>query len=144
MATVTSFKSLSEQLLRDLQTLASESKRRSSDIKQACEKSIEILKRSHSVQDLSRHPDFVDPFISACMSGNAKLTSISMQSLQRISGIRCVFPEKIGALLGALLRATELTIDIQLKVLQLIPNLFKTYADIITGKLLARDRKSVV
>ena len=138
MATVTSFKSLSEQLLRDLQTLASESKRRSSDIKQACEKSIEILKRSHSVQDLSRHPDFVDPFISACMSGNAKLTSISMQSLQRISGIRCVFPEKIGALLGALLRATELAIDIQLKVLQLIPNLFKTYADIITGKLLAR------
>lgn len=138
MAAAGSFVALSEQLVRDLQTLASESKRRSSDIKQACEKSIEILQRSHSEEELVRHPDFVDPFITACLSGNAKLTSISMQSMQRISGIRCICTRKMESLLNALLKSTELAIDIQLKVLQLIPILFKTYADVITDRLLAK------
>ncbi|CDO91859.1 unnamed protein product [Kluyveromyces dobzhanskii CBS 2104] len=138
MAAATSYMALSEQLGRDLQSLASESKRRSSDIKHACDKSVEILKRSHSEQELMRHPDFIDPFVSACLSGNAKLTSISMQSMQRISGIRCVNEDKIDSLLNALIKSTELAIDIQLKVLQLIPILFKTYADIITDKLLAK------
>ena len=138
MATITSFGALSEQFIKDLQTLASESKRRSSDIRHSCEKSIEILKRSNSVEELARHPDFIDPFISACLSGNAKLTSVSMHSMQRISGIRCIPSEKIDAVLNALLTSTKLASDIQLKVLQLIPILFKTYVDVITNKLLAK------
>lgn len=138
MAAVISFGEFTNELIHDLQILGSESKRRNSDIKQSCEKSIEILKRSHTAEELKRHPDFVDPFTAACMSDNAKLTSIAMHSMQRMAAIKCVPNAKLDEILDALLHSTQLASEIQFKVLQLIPTLFKTYIDVITNGLLKK------
>ena len=68
------FDSMQRQLEAELRSLSSESKRRNSTIRHASDKSIEILKRVHSFEELERHPDFALPFVLACQSRNAKMT----------------------------------------------------------------------
>ncbi|SCU91056.1 LAMI_0E04566g1_1 [Lachancea mirantina] len=138
MATAVSFTTLSHQLTSDLQTLASESKRRNSEIRYASEKSIKILKTVHSFQELSRHPDFVSPFIQSCSSKNAKCTTISMHCFQRLSVDKCIPSERIPDVLQAFSDSTRLAVEIQLKVLQILPMFFKTYSDQIIGPLSAK------
>ncbi|SCU80784.1 LAFA_0C01134g1_1 [Lachancea sp. 'fantastica'] len=138
MSTKVSFEKFKHQLFRELHVLSTESKRRSTEIKHASDKSQEILKVVNSFDDLLRHPDFVAPFVLSCASRNAKLTTIAMQCLQRLSGIRSVPNEKLQGVLNALMESSHLAVEIQLKVLQIIPIFFKTYNDAITGHLCAK------
>lgn len=133
-----SFIDFQRQLDADLHSLSTESKRRNAEIKQASDKSIEILKRVKNIDELERHPDFVVPFIMACSSGNAKLTTISMQCVQRLSAVTCIPRDKLSKLLDSFINATQLAVEIQLKVLQVVPSLFKTYAKYIYGPLCSK------
>lgn len=135
MSATTSFSNFLHQLDSDLHTLSSESKRRNSEIKHASDKSIEILKTVHNFEDLTRHPDFVVPFVLSCSSRNAKFTSISMQCLQKLSSTNSIPKERIEDVLNSFIESTHLAVEIQLKVLQIIPLFFKTYSKNITGKL---------
>lgn len=138
MSTKMSFGKFTEQLYAELHALSTESKRRNSDVKHASDKSIEILKTIHNFEDLPRHPDFVTPFVLSCASKNAKLTTISMQCLQKLSSVDCVPEERIEDVLDAFIDSTRLAVEIQLKVLQIIPLFFKTYSAVVTGKLCAK------
>ncbi|EDO16911.1 hypothetical protein Kpol_1020p19 [Vanderwaltozyma polyspora DSM 70294] len=132
------FAAFKKQLTTDLQSLSSESKRKSTDVKHASDKSIEILKTVTNINDLTRHPDFVVPFILACSSGNAKLTSISMQCIQVISTVQCIPSTRISEILDAFINATHLAVEIQLKVMQILPIFFNTYSKLIYGDLCSK------
>lgn len=134
-AATTEFTDFWKQLYAELHSLSSEAKKRSSAIRQASDKSIEILKTIHSYEELSRHPDFVVPFVMSCSSKNAKLTTISMQCLQRLSATPCIPKEKLSDVLTAFIDATQLALEIKLKVLQVLPIFFKNYAKYIYGPL---------
>ena len=132
------FSVLQKQLDAELHTLSSESKRRNSQIKSASDKSIKILKTVHSANDLLRHPDFVVPFTLASSSRNAKLTSIAIQCLQGLSSSECIPQARLAEVLDGFMESTHLAMEIQLKVLQVVPIFFKTYAKYITGDLCAK------
>ncbi|SCV05144.1 LANO_0H01024g1_1 [Lachancea nothofagi CBS 11611] len=134
MSTKIPFEKFTEQLYRELHALSAESKRRNAEIKHASDKSQEILKVVTGFDDLTRHPDFVVPFVLSCASRNAKLTTISMQCLQKLSSVKCLPSERIEDVLNAFIDSTHLAVEIQLKVLQIIPIFFKTYDYAITGK----------
>ncbi|SCU97375.1 LAME_0F19460g1_1 [Lachancea meyersii CBS 8951] len=138
MSAEISFEKFAQQLFRELHALSTESKRRNSDIKHASDTSQEILKVVNSFDELLRHPDFVLPFVLSCASRNAKLTSISMQCLQRLASIRSIPDERMEDVLNAFMESTHLAVEIQLKVLQIIPIFFKTYSNAITGELCSK------
>lgn len=129
------FNVLQRQLDAELHSLSSEAKRKNHQVKQASDKSIKILKTVHSFDDLTRHPEFVVPFILACSSRNAKLTTIALQCLQGLSSMPSIPTDRLSEVLDAFTDATYLAMEIQLKVLQILPIFFKTYARHIHGKL---------
>ncbi|CCK72599.1 Mon2p KNAG_0K02360 [Huiozyma naganishii CBS 8797] len=129
---------LHKRLDADLHSLLSESKRKSSEVRHACEKSLKILRTVQSSDDLLRHPDFVVPLVLACASRNAKLTTISVQCLQGLASLNCIPRERLSEVLDAFIEATHLAIEIQLKILQIVPIFFKTYAQYLYGGLLAK------
>ena len=132
------FSILQKQLDTELHSLSSESKRRNPQIKTASDKSIKILKTVHNSDDLLRHPDFVVPFILASSSRNAKLTSIAIQCLQGLSSSECIPQARLSEVLDGFMESTHLAMEIQLKVLQVVPIFFKTYAKYVTGELCAK------
>ncbi|QID87504.1 Endocytosis and vacuole integrity protein [Saccharomyces pastorianus] len=129
------FTSMQKQLEAELRSLSSESKRRNSAIRHASDKSVEILKRVHNFDELERHPDFVLPFILACQSRNAKMTTLAMQCLQGLSTVPSIPRSRLSEILDAFIEATHLAMEIQLKVLQVVPIFFKTYGKFIYGPL---------
>ncbi|AQZ11435.1 MON2 (YNL297C) [Zygosaccharomyces parabailii] len=129
------FSSFWKQVNAELHALSSESKKRNSGIKNASDKSIEILKVVHSYEELSRHPDFVAPLVMSCSSKNAKLTTISMQCFQKLSAVPCIPVDKLSDVLDAFIEANQLAMDIKLKVLQILPIFFKVYGKNVYGKL---------
>ncbi|CCD22767.1 Mon2p NDAI_0A06120 [Naumovozyma dairenensis CBS 421] len=130
---VAKFTSFRKQLDQELHSLSSESKRRNSTIKHASDKSIDILKTIQNIEELVRHPDFVTPLVLACSSRNAKLTSIAMQCLQGLASVPSIPESRIPEVLDGFIEATQLAMEIQLKVLQIVPIFFKTYAKYIVG-----------
>ncbi|CAR21079.1 Mon2p [Lachancea thermotolerans CBS 6340] len=138
MSTKLSFRKFSDELFTELHALSAESKRRSSEVRHASDKSIEILKTVHEFEDLPRHPDFVTPFVLSCASKNAKLTSVSVQCLQKMSSVNCIPEDRIEDVLDAFIDSTHLAAEIQLKVLQIIPLFFKTYSQVVVGKLCSK------
>lgn len=132
------FTILQKQLNTELRTLLTESKRRSSEVKHATEKSLEILKTCHTSSDLKRHPDFILPLIKACGSKSAKLTTIAMQCLQRMAAVDCIPEQRIPEVLDAFTDASLLASEIQLKVLQIVPIFFKTNGKLIYGPLCSK------
>lgn len=129
------FSTFWKQLNSELQTLSSEAKKRSTAIRVASDRSLEILKSVRSYEDLSKHTEFVTPFVMACSSKNAKLITISMQCLQRLSSVPCLPSNRLSDVLDAFILATQLALDMKLKVLQVLPIFFKNYASHICGPL---------
>ncbi|CCE61140.1 hypothetical protein TPHA_0A00550 [Tetrapisispora phaffii CBS 4417] len=129
------FEASKKLLLSNLGLLSNESKRRDNEIHQASDKSIEILKTVKSIDELRRHPDFILPFIIATSSGNAKLTSIALQCIQRFLTVEYIPKSQLGALLDSFISATHLADEIKLKVFQVLPTFFKTYSRYIYGPL---------
>ncbi|CCF56269.1 hypothetical protein KAFR_0A08350 [Kazachstania africana CBS 2517] len=129
------FSSLYKQLDTGLHSLSSEAKRRNSEVKHASEKSLKILKTVHDSGDFLRHPDFVVPFVLACSSRSAKLTTIGLQGLQNLSSTNCIPKDRLIEVLDGFIDATHLAMEIQLKVLQVVPIFFKTYARYIHGQV---------
>lgn len=129
------FGSFWKLLNTELHSLSSESKKRNTAIRNASDKSIEILKVVHNYEELSRHPDFIIPFVMSCASKNAKLTTISMQCFQKLVTVPCIPINKLTDVLDAFMEANQLAMDIKLKVLQVLPIFFQVYGKYIYGEL---------
>ncbi|KAF4991614.1 hypothetical protein FGRMN_7733 [Fusarium graminum] len=129
-------------LATELANLIQESKRKHNDLRQAAEKSLEELRnlRNPSEQtapeELSQKPNFVNPFIIACGTKNAKFTAIAIACLQRLIVAQALPRSKLNQVLEALMQATSAGLDVQLKILQALPSLVQNYASDLKGNLL--------
>ncbi|XP_044716162.1 guanine nucleotide exchange factor [Hirsutella rhossiliensis] len=129
-------------LMTELVNLVQESKRKHNDLRQAADKSLEELKQLGNVSEqaaadqLSHKPSFVNPFIIACGTKNAKFTGIAIVCLQRLIVARALPRSKLNQVLEALMQASSAGLDVQLKILQALPSLLQNYAPDLKGDLL--------
>jgi hypothetical protein len=130
-------------LQSELSSLIQDSKRKSPDIRNAAEKSlgelksISITSEAQLAGDLLRRPHFVDPFILACQSRNAKFASSAVVCLQRLAASRALPRERLQDVVDAFQEVTSSGLDVQLKILQTLPSLLQIYAQDVEGNLLA-------
>ncbi|EFR03727.1 hypothetical protein MGYG_06723 [Nannizzia gypsea CBS 118893] len=133
----------SNNLQAELSNLIQESKRKHSDLKNAAEQSLSELKALPSTSeaqlaaDLARKPQFSRPFVLACQTRHARLAAIGVANLQRLVTIGALPHERLKDVVQGLHETANLSLEIQLKVLQTLPSLFRFYADNLTGTLLA-------
>ncbi|KAF8458986.1 hypothetical protein BGX38DRAFT_1150957 [Terfezia claveryi] len=126
----------------ELSNLIQESKRKNSDLRQAAEKSLNELKGlgprpEHQIAaELSQRGNFLQPFLIACGTKNAKFISIAVLCLQRLVVAKALARSRLKEVLDALKDAANLGVDIQLKILQALPPLLQNYADDLQGRLL--------
>ncbi|KAK0709970.1 hypothetical protein B0T26DRAFT_429607 [Lasiosphaeria miniovina] len=129
-------------LASELANLIQESKRKHNDLRQAAEKSLEELKSLRAPSEaqisaeLAKHVHFVNPFIIACGTKNAKFTGIAIVCLQRLIVSRALPRSRLSQVLEALQQATSAGLDVQLKILQALPSLLSNYATDVKGELL--------
>ena len=127
-------------LQAELSNLISDSKRKHAEIKVAAEQSLSELKaisitsETQLSGDLSRRSHFVDPFVLACKSQNAKLASVGTAGLQRSLAAVAVPRSRIPDVLQAYEEASPLALDVQLKILQTLPSLLQLYAADLHGQ----------
>ncbi|THX90037.1 hypothetical protein D6D05_00832 [Aureobasidium pullulans] len=132
-----------QALQAELTSLAQEAKRKNPEIRTAAEKSLQDLKSLPSTSeqqlaaDLSRRPTFIDPFLLACNTRNAKYAGSAAVCLQRLVIIRGLPKSRLKDVLDAFNACTSLGLDIQLKVLQALPALAQNYSDDLKGDHLA-------
>ncbi|KAF2717750.1 hypothetical protein K431DRAFT_306656 [Polychaeton citri CBS 116435] len=134
---------MSTTLLADeLTHLITESKRRNADLRSAAEKSLQELKalpatsEQQIVLDLSRRPNFIEPFILACNSRNPRYVASGVSCLQRLIVSQALPKTRLQDALNALNACTDLGLDVQLKVLQALPSLLQNYGEDLKGDLL--------
>ncbi|KAL1998586.1 hypothetical protein VTN02DRAFT_5931 [Thermoascus thermophilus] len=133
----------SQILQTELSNLIQESKRKNSDLRNAAELSLNELKALPSTSeaqitaDLVRRPNFVNPFILACHSRHAKLAGIGVYCLQKLVTARSLPPERLKDALSGLRESTNLSLDVQLKILQTLPSLLQNYSENLGGELIA-------
>jgi hypothetical protein len=83
-------------LANELSNLISESKRKNSELRAAAEKSLQDLKSlsitsdQQLAADLSRRQGFIDPFVIACRTKNAKYAGSGISCLQRLIVLRAL------------------------------------------------------
>ncbi|KAL8284562.1 hypothetical protein RB600_009127 [Gaeumannomyces tritici] len=129
-------------LATELANLIQESKRKHNDLRQAAEKSLEELKSlniSSEAQlgpELTQRNNFVNPFIIACGTKNAKFTGIAIVCLQRLIVSKALPRPRLSQVLEALQGATSAGLDVQLKILQALPSLLQNYSTDVKGDLL--------
>ncbi|KAK4175062.1 hypothetical protein QBC36DRAFT_302295 [Triangularia setosa] len=132
----------SQLLASELANLIQESKRKHNDLRQAAEKSLDELKslragsEAQISDELTQRPNFVNPFIIACGTKNAKFTGIAIVCLQRLIVSRALPRSRLSQVLDALQQATSAGLDVQLKILQALPSLLSNYAADVKGELL--------
>jgi hypothetical protein len=130
-------------LANELSTLISEAKRKQSDLRHAAERSLQEIKslsvtsEQQLAADLSRRPDFVEPFLLACATRTPKLAGIGVTCLQRLVVSQGLAKSRLGEAVEAFHACTDLGFDIQLKVLQALPSLVQNYSDDLKGDLLS-------
>jgi len=88
------------------------------------------------ILELSQRISFVNPFIIACGTKNAKFTGIAIVCLQRLIVSRALPRSRLNQALEALQQATSAGLDVQLKILQALPSLLSNYAADVKGDLL--------
>ncbi|KAJ5810065.1 uncharacterized protein N7503_002283 [Penicillium pulvis] len=135
---------MSSQFLQtELANLIQESRRKNSDLRSAAEQSLNELKALPSTSeaqiaaDLIRKPAFVEPFVIACHTRHAKLAGIGVICLQRLIASRALPSHRLKDVLAGLRETTNLSLDIQLKILQSLPSLLQFYSNDLSGDLLA-------
>lgn len=88
-------------------------------------------------RDLSRRPSFIEPFLLACNTRNAKFAASGVISLQRLVISKGLPKQRLQEALDAFNACTDLGLDVQLKILQALPSLLQNYAAELEGDLLS-------
>ncbi|OWB82894.1 hypothetical protein B5S33_g1523 [[Candida] boidinii] len=138
--------SLIQQISNDLLSIQSEGKRRSPEIKQATDKSLDILRSFNGsnqseqqyLRSLSEKSEFIIPLLYCCRSRNTKLVTTALQCLYKLLLSNSLPVTKLDLIVDALQESTNLSIEIQLKVLQILPTFFQSYSAFIYDELLAK------
>ncbi|KAF6747528.1 hypothetical protein DFP72DRAFT_604758 [Ephemerocybe angulata] len=133
-------------LVTELQSLASETRRRHPEIREAAEKSLAILRSSpeQATASLSsdgpQSEDLLKPVFMGCATKNAKVVAISLGSLQRLISLKAVPQSAVPLIVNTMSDAMSQGVDIQLRILQtlvsLIPNFPAIHGELLGDALL--------
>lgn len=132
----------------DLNSLLSELRRRNSEIKKTTEQSIELINKFNPSSDSEKryienlaisYPQFISPFILSLQSKSVKLSTISLHCLHALFQYKSIPITRINELLQALTEAaSHLPMEVQLKVLQLLPAIFVLYKYDLHGPVISQ------
>ncbi|KAF5350099.1 hypothetical protein D9756_009239 [Leucocoprinus leucothites] len=132
-------------LVTELQSLASETRRKHPEVREAAEKSLAILRASPEqatslATDGPQSDDLLRPVFMGCATKNAKVVAISLGSLQRLISLRAVPQSAVPHIIATMSDAMSQGVDIQLRILQtlvsLIPNFPHIHGDLLADALL--------
>ncbi|KAK3681519.1 Endocytosis and vacuole integrity protein [Vermiconidia calcicola] len=124
-------------LTSELTNLISEAKRKNSELRTAAEKSLQELKGLPTSSEQQLAVAFIEPFLIACGTRNARFAGSGVTCLQRLIIARGLPKSRLQDALEAFNACTDLGLDIQLKILQALPSLLQNYADDLKGDLLS-------
>lgn len=120
-------------LLGDWALLASETKRKNSNIRLAVEKSQQMAKNFDALAQISNTADnqiiFTNPFFLALESGHDKLISASLLPIARLAGSKTLTESQVRRVLTVLngFDLAAQTMETQLKILQVLPSVMLNY-----------------
>ncbi|KAF9010067.1 hypothetical protein BDQ17DRAFT_1273776 [Cyathus striatus] len=133
-------------LVTELQSLASETRRKQPEIREAAEKSIAILRASpeqdvaNLAVDDAQSEEVLKPVFMGCATKNAKVVAISLGSLQRLISLKAVPQSAAPLIISTMSDAMSQGVDIQLRILQtlvsLVPNFSAVHGDLLGDALL--------
>ncbi|GLB42717.1 putative C-terminal region of Mon2 protein [Lyophyllum shimeji] len=133
-------------LVTELQSLASETRRKHPEIREAAEKSLAILRASpeqatkNLASDGPQSDDLLRPVFMGCATKNAKVVAISLGSLQRLIALKAVPHSAVPLMISTMSDAMSQGVDIQLRILQtlvsLIPNFPAIHGPLLGDALL--------
>ncbi|KAJ6632164.1 hypothetical protein B0H10DRAFT_1976381 [Mycena sp. CBHHK59/15] len=120
-------------LVTELQSLASETRRKHPDIREAAEKSLAILRASpeqataNLASDGPQSDDLLRPVFMGCATRNAKVVAISLGSLQRLIALKAVPQSAVELIINTMSDAMSQGVDIQLRILQTLLSLVTNF-----------------
>ncbi|KAG8920589.1 hypothetical protein FRC02_000807 [Tulasnella sp. 418] len=123
-------------LASELQSLASETRRKHPEIREAAEKALAILRAQPDAnsgslsRDGPQSEELLRPVFMGCSTKNAKVVAISLGSLQRLISLKAVPQSAIPKIVAIMGDTMSQGVDIQLKVLQALLSLLTNYTDI--------------
>ncbi|KAK1219528.1 Endocytosis and vacuole integrity protein [Marasmius sp. AFHP31] len=123
-------------LVTELQSLASETRRKHPEVREAAEKSLAILRSSpeqattNLASDGPQSDDLLKPVFMGCATKNAKVVAISLGSLQRLIALKAVPESAVPLIIKTMSDAMSQGVDIQLKILQTLLSLITNFPTI--------------
>ncbi|KAJ7226681.1 hypothetical protein GGX14DRAFT_692973 [Mycena pura] len=120
-------------LVTELQSLASETRRKHPDVREAAEKSLAILRASpeqataNLASDGPQSDDLLRPVFMGCATKNAKVVAISLGSLQRLIALKAVPHSAVQLIINTMSDAMSQGVDIQLRILQTLLSLVTNF-----------------
>ncbi|KAH7907589.1 hypothetical protein BJ138DRAFT_1137471 [Hygrophoropsis aurantiaca] len=120
-------------LVTELQSLASETRRKHPEIREAAEKSLAILRSSpdqaiaYLASDGLQSDDLLRPVFMGCATKNAKVVAISLGSLQRLIALKAVPRSAVSLIVNTMSDAMSQGVDIQLRILQTLVSLITNF-----------------
>ncbi|QSL66221.1 hypothetical protein MERGE_000596 [Pneumocystis wakefieldiae] len=110
-------------------------------LKAAAEQSLNEIKdftdEATTVKRIRQNPSFLIPFLLGCNTQSAKCCAIAIGSLQKLIAVNAIPTLSLPSVLEALREATLLGVEIQLKILQVLPLFLTNYTQDLSGNLLA-------
>ncbi|CDZ97552.1 Uncharacterized conserved protein [Phaffia rhodozyma] len=111
-------------LISDLTLIIQETKRRHSDVKEAAEKALGLLKDQARPKDFSPEStnaaDLIAPISLGMKTKNPKVVALCIGSIQRLVSLGAVSESRLPSVIQSLASVVNQGVDIQLKVLQTI------------------------
>jgi len=133
-------------LVTELQSLASETRRKHPEVREAAEKSLAILRASpeqataNLARDGPQSDDLLRPVFMGCATKNAKVVAISLGSLQRLIALKAVPLSAVPLIINTMGELISQGVDIQLRILQtllsLLTNFPQVHGDLLGDALL--------
>ncbi|KAG2136619.1 uncharacterized protein EDB93DRAFT_1242351 [Suillus bovinus] len=114
-------------LVTELQSLASESRRKHPEIRE--------VRRQALITHSAQSDDLLRPVFMGCATKNAKVVAISLGSLQRLIALKAVPQSAVALIVSTMNDAMSQGVDIQLRILQTLVSLITNFPS-IHGELL--------
>ncbi|KAJ1655649.1 Endocytosis and vacuole integrity protein, partial [Coemansia sp. RSA 25] len=85
---------------------------------------------------LSKSDEVIRPFVLACNSNNQRLTTVAVHCLQQLVSRQAISPGSVRETLSTLNHVSGQSIEVQVKVLQMVLPLVTIYSDAVGGETL--------
>ncbi|KAG8859812.1 hypothetical protein FRB91_006695 [Serendipita sp. 411] len=120
-------------LVSELQALATETRRRYPDVREAADKAIAVLRANSGAEGFSLSvegpysDELLRPVFLGCVSKNVKVISLSLGALQRLIALKSVPQRALPHVLGTMGEVMSQGVDIQLRILQVLLSLVTNF-----------------